>query len=202
MGVDSPLDCADRVWVICGVHRPPEEYVKVNHNILARYSETLGSVAEYVERFGKLKQGVVGGGYLVLERDRVWVYTSWDYKYDIHILVQVLGRWFLLPLRIIHVSQKHFQGLARTPFYSLEPMGSIHYSAPTLYIGENGEELYNPKEVTGGTGEPGIDPSKRIRHVLGSERSICNSLRYIRKQARYGNTTSQNPTNTEQRLLT
>lgn len=54
MGVDPPLDGADRIWVICGVRRPPKEYVKVNLSNLARYSETLSSAAGYARLSIKL----------------------------------------------------------------------------------------------------------------------------------------------------
>ncbi|RLG75780.1 MAG: hypothetical protein DRO12_05115 [Thermoprotei archaeon] len=142
MGVDSPLGGADRIWVVYGVRRPPEEYVKVSLSNLARRIPRLSDTVASVRLFGRVRQGEAGGnGYIVLEEDKIWVYTGWDYRYDIHILVQVLGRWFLLPLRVVHVNHKYFQGLARTPFYSLEPLTPLHHDTPTLYIGEDGKRL-------------------------------------------------------------
>ncbi len=51
-------------------------------------------------------------------------------------------------------------------------ISNTYYDTPTLYTGENGEGLYDTKEIIGRTDKPDIDCSKCIRHVPRSEISV------------------------------
>ena len=106
MGIDPPIQDPRLIIVLFGLRRPVREYIKLDLNVLLGlyYRDELG-IADF--RIVRDDSGV----YYVADSDgkhtRIWLYDVFDYKYDKHLLLQVIGRWYMQSVGIILYNAKY-----------------------------------------------------------------------------------------------
>ena len=202
-GVDPPFkDEVETVIVALGVRGRPRHVVPVPR-VFRRYVRRFleGRVVSLEEWAGLY--AVVKGGWLL-------IYDVFSLKYDIHMLAQVVGRFFL---------SRSMVNLVLNGRYDLRWVSRIRYFvfvAPdregrvfkVRYVGrESGEEFgsefnvrllnvpaysvkiqYVEVDVSrfSSSGYVVVDVGKVWRWMYGKLRSVYNSLRYCRIQLRYG----------------
>ena len=206
MGIDPPLrDEIETVVVALGVRGYPRLCVPVP------------SVFRGVVRDGMVISGAEGvgglgvpGTYAVVQGGLMWVYDVFQVKYDVHLLVQVIGRFFLSrSMKYVVLNPRFMLGDLKFFFVvdGQRDLGAVGRVYKVKWVGEDGRE-YSEFEVYRQQigwweirpvaeevritwfvegGDVGVDYRKFMRSMYNRLRNVYGSLRYCRRQLRYGN---------------
>jgi len=105
MGIDPPLSDPDEVVLLYGLRRPAREYIKVRLSAGLR-GRLVGELWDL--RVVSFENNI----YYVYWGDDarysyVYVYDAFDSKYDVHMLIQVAGRWYMQKVRRVFYNSKY-----------------------------------------------------------------------------------------------
>lgn len=212
MGVDPPVENPTSVYIVYGLRRPSYQYIKFRRGTLHLVVTGPFGVLDFSKYrgYGDDVYYVYAGS--DSRFDYLKVYDVFDYKFDVHMLVQVIGRWFMQSLGVIFFNRKYkpsvkyiifdfeVHNVPVSPFYAV-----IDESVDKKRIEDLGYRVYDD-------GRYGYIPLKNFNEGLdfimkyfgvsleGSERRVArrymrlsyltlrgiyNSLRYIKKQVRF-----------------
>jgi len=92
MGVDPPISDPSEVVLLYGLRRPTNEYIKIK--------QFVNLYKRLVEEWGIRVMSFPDNTYFVYRGDDVkysyvYIYDAFAAKYDVHMLIQVVGRWYM-----------------------------------------------------------------------------------------------------------
>ena len=203
MGVDPPFrDEIESVVVALGVRGRPRYMVPVPR-VFRRYARRLleGKVVALEDWTGL---------YVVVKCGWLLIYDVFSLKYDIHMLAQVVGRFFLSRsmVNLVVNGRYDLRWVSRVKYFVFVSPSGAGRVFKVKYVGkDSGEELgtefnvrllnvpaysvraqYVEVDVSrfSSSGYVVVDVGKVWRWMYGKLRSVYNSLRYCRVQLRYG----------------
>jgi len=192
VGVDPPVLDPRVLVVLYGMRRRAREYVKM-------YA---GSLDGLVSEFADVRIYREGDVYYVyggrdVKYDYLLVYDAFDAKFDKHMLVQVIGRWYMRNVGFVVYNGKY--DLFDIKYYAVDdgvfemPDGEFYVERGTVGFGLLTKVVVEPaksfdeavsKVVSLGC-DNAVDAEKVVRGDYFRLRSVYNSLRFIRVQLRY-----------------
>jgi len=196
MGVDPPLENPRVIVILYGIRRPAREYVKMYAGSLS------GLVVQKLDLVLDYRKYSDGETYYVYvgsdaKYDYLLVYDIFDFKIDSHMLLQVIGRWYMQDIEFVVFNRKY--NIADIKYYYIDfgffdvPRGKFYIEKGYEKIGSLWKPIFEGvksfdeavERVVGATWRYGVDAEKVLRSEYYRLRSVYNSLRYIRVQLRY-----------------
>lgn len=208
MGVDPPVLEVDRIWVIGGVRRPPPSIVPIGMQDLVSelkdyYNDEVLREMVRMSKYGIRLRQIEGltRGFCVLHSQITEVYDNWDWLYDVHILRQVVGRWFLSDVKMViylasFTTYSVYSGywdyrlfnFTKVPFYN--PKGRNDTKEIYRYLRELARRVrfgvvkdiyWEPAEYEFSFVAITYDVERIIRNLMRRERSLYEAARKIRR---------------------
>jgi hypothetical protein len=194
MGVDPPVDDPKIIVIMYGLRRPAQSYIKVPHWVLSRLvvRDPELSVFDY----SVYKEG---NAYFVSDGERLWLYDRFDARFDIHMLTQVIGRWYMHNVNLIVFNSKY--DLYDIRYYAVDVDWVYSLPSAPYYVMSDVEKRKGyavrkliPVHSFDDAVHLVIDVNRstryeRTKELMGSAyrglRGVYNSLRYARKQLKY-----------------
>ena len=200
MGVDPPVQDPRMIVVLYGLRRPPTQFIKFDRIELERRlvidDPWFGVVVHQVVREGDMYVVWDGG-------ERLWVYDVFDAKYDKHMLLQIIGRWYMQSVEVIVHNAKY--SIVDIKYYAID-VDSIYGVPRSEYYVEDvrieevrfGNEVRKVKRVL-------LEPVRSFDEAVGkvvkyercdsgtklrrldylSLRNVYNSLRFVKRHLMY-----------------
>jgi len=105
MGVDPPVEDPVAVFVLYGLREPARELIKLKYSGLGKRL-----VSEFFDL--RIYRGEYGNAYYVYagsdgSHEYLLIYDSFNDKYDKHLLLQIVGRWYMQNVQYIFYNSKY-----------------------------------------------------------------------------------------------
>jgi len=196
VGVDPPVVDPRVIVVLYGIRRPAREYIKTNvgglSGLVVRYFDIVLDFRKYNDGETYYVYAGSDGKY-----DYLLVYDVFDFKIDIHMLLQVIGRWYMQDVEFIVFNRKY--GIPDIKYYYIDlgifevPRGRFYVEKGYKSIGLLQKPIFEGVKTFDEAVERvidayrlrGVDTEKVLRNEYYGLRSVYNTLRYIRIQMRY-----------------
>jgi len=195
MGVDPPIENPKMLIILFGLRRPAVEYIKLDsivYDKLYYVDSELGLMDLRVYSENNL--------YYVARADTkhtyLYIYDVFDVKYDLHMLLQIIGRWYMHDVELMVYNAKYNIHSIEYYIFDAEVLYNLpkskYYVQVSTKHGENITwRIVKPVSSFGDAVNEIIKYEKHdsaikiMKRDYYSLKNVYNSLRYIRKQLKY-----------------